>query len=130
MKPAALLLALACVAGLAWRADQPAIRFLHPQSRTVLVGPRGVTIPVQVWIERDAAHRQLEIAWDGEGCSGKWSRALDGDAESRIQPQYAPLRVHVHAGACTFVARTFDGAGRVKLRAEFTLRACGGEGDC
>lgn len=120
---------LAVVAALALSGGSSPIRFLHPRASVVLVGPPGADVPIQCRVENHPDNRWFAIAWSGPGCAGSWGKSMDGEAESAIQP-IQPIMARVHEGECVFVAAAFDGDGKERARAEFTVRACGGEVEC
>lgn len=126
-----LLLAVLCVA---FQKDHD-VKILHPKARLVLGGFKATALPFQAWVERNDAHRfvQLEV-WDISGTphtrvqSSGWS--IDGDSP-KFQPTARPLIVHLGPGvytfralACTSVTEESE-CGRVRASASQEVRVCG-----
>lgn len=115
--------------------DHDPIRFLHPKSRVVLSHPRGVEIPVQVWIERHPEHRLLQLEWARAGeTPQRHAQTVDGD-HAKVFPAERWLTIRLTPGEWVITALACSShqealCTRVHDRASMTVRVCGGDEEC
>jgi hypothetical protein len=128
-----ILILLSLLPVLISSADAP-VRFIHPRARVVLSGIRGVDIPVQAWIERNAAHRLFEIRWQlvGDDTYQSHSKTVDGENEPTLFPDYGWMTVRLTPGewVLTALGCTEHAEGRCtrsRVQGTTTIRVCGGE---
>lgn len=107
--------------------EAPAVEFLQPRARVVLLRIEGpTTVPVQVRLARHPDNRQITIAWDGDCDPGSSSKTLNGEAEPAVYP-IRPLMVRVYPGRCAFMAVVLGRHGE-RGRAQTEVQVCGGGG--
>jgi hypothetical protein len=112
--------------------DRPTepLRFIHPKSPLSMSGMSGVDIPVQVWVLQHEDNRVVDITWGGANCAGRFAWTLDGKYEAAVQPPMGPFNVRMGPGLCTIVAEVLGPGGKLRHRAVYEMRICGGEASC